>query len=130
MNKIRMLPLFLMALAVVIFGIFEYREYKLPLFIFLMIVFFVMLLITNFIIFESEFLDNYKSVIRILSLTIYFLMIFIGILLKLFVYMPLGTTGVNNIDCFEFIIFGISGSWYIVFLKTFNKLPQNQENTL
>ena len=119
-----------MALAVVIFGIFEYREYKLPLFIFLMIVFFVMLLITNFIIFESEFLDNYKSVIRILSLTIYFLMIFIGILLKLFVYMPLGTTGVNNIDCFEFIIFGISGSWYIVFLKTFNKLPQNQENTL
>ncbi|MBR6216514.1 MAG: hypothetical protein IKQ84_08900 [Spirochaetaceae bacterium] len=119
MNKIRMIPLFLMSVAAIIFGIFEYVKYKLPLFIFLTIVFFVMLLITNSIIFENAFLDNYQSIIRIFSLFIFFLTIAVGIILKLFVYIPLGKTGINNIDCFEFIIFGISGSWYIVFLKTF-----------
>lgn len=122
MNKIRLIPLFLMSIAVIIFGIFEYVEYKLPLFIFLTIVFFVMLLITNSIIFEDEFLDNYQETIRIFSLFIFFLTIAVGIILKLFVYIPLGKTGINNIDCFEFIIFGISGSWYIVFLKTFKGL--------
>lgn len=119
MNKIRLIPLFLMSIAVIIFGIFEYVEYKLPLFIFLTIVFFVMLLITNSIVFEDEFLDKYQETIRIFSLFIFFLTITVGIILKLFVYIPLGKTGINNIDCFEFIIFGISGSWYIVFLKTF-----------
>ncbi|MCQ2579117.1 MAG: hypothetical protein MJ159_00290 [Treponemataceae bacterium] len=121
MNKLKIIPLFIISLLVVIFGIFEYAKYKFALFIFLTVVFFVMLLITNAMTDGMDFIDRHKTQLRPVSLVFFILVIFTGIILKLSVYMPLGNSGVNNIDCFEFIIFGVAGSWYILFLKTFKK---------
>ena len=80
-----------------------------------------MLLLTNSMTDGMNVIDRYKTQLKPVSLVIFVLVTIIEITLKISVYIPLGDAGVNGIDCLEFIIFGVAGSWYILFLKTFKK---------